>query len=136
MKFYHQLIPTKLILSPTLEEKIISWKQRDDMQTSFTALASRLCRRRQEENKKQKRQFWVRKIFTEERKGRGNGKIFLVNFLMMIKSAITGRKYTSRKYTISNVFSNILQLSHSISLISNYRQKLATENCHFFILIS
>ena len=41
------------------------------MQTSFTALASRLCRRRQEENKKQKRQFWVRKIFTEERKGRG-----------------------------------------------------------------
>ena len=41
------------------------------MQASFTALASRLCRRRQEENKKQKRQFWVRKIFTEERKGRG-----------------------------------------------------------------
>ena len=41
------------------------------MQTSCNALASRLCRRRQEENNKQKRQFWVRKIFTEERKGRG-----------------------------------------------------------------
>ena len=35
------------------------------------ALVLRRCRRRQEENKKQKRRSWVRKIFTEERKERG-----------------------------------------------------------------
>ena len=35
------------------------------------ALVLRRCRRRQEENKKQKRRFWARKIFTEERKERG-----------------------------------------------------------------
>ena len=35
------------------------------------ALVLRRCRRRQEENKKQKRRFWVRKIFTEERKEQG-----------------------------------------------------------------
>ena len=34
------------------------------------ALVLRQCRRRQEENRKQKRRFWVRKIFTEERKDR------------------------------------------------------------------
>ena len=33
-------------------------------------------------------------------------------------------------------FSKVLQLSYPILLISNYRQKLATENPHFFILIS
>ena len=37
INFYHQLIPTKLILSPNLEEKIILRKQRDGMQTSFIA---------------------------------------------------------------------------------------------------
>ena len=35
------------------------------------ALVLRRCGRRQEENKKQKRRFWVRKIFTEERKEQG-----------------------------------------------------------------
>ena len=35
------------------------------------ALVLRRYRRRQEENKKQKRRFWARKIFTEERKERG-----------------------------------------------------------------
>ena len=30
INFYRQLIPTKLILSPNLEEKILSQKQRDD----------------------------------------------------------------------------------------------------------
>ena len=42
--------------------------------------------------------------------------------------------HATRKNTISNVFSNVLQLSHSISLISNCRQKLETENYHFFII--
>ena len=34
--FYRQLIPTKLILSPNLKEKILSSKQRDGMQTFCT----------------------------------------------------------------------------------------------------
>ena len=52
------------------------------MQMSFTAsgiisFGSMLIRRRQEENKKQKRRFCIRKIFTEERKERGEwGKNF------------------------------------------------------------
>ena len=33
-------------------------------------------------------------------------------------------------------FLDVLQLSRFASLISDYRQRLATENCHFFILIS
>ena len=37
INFYRQLIPTKQILSPNLEEKILWWKQRDNMKTSFTA---------------------------------------------------------------------------------------------------
>ena len=37
INFYRQLIPTKLILSPNLEEKILSLKQRDGIQTLFTA---------------------------------------------------------------------------------------------------
>ena len=37
----------------------------------------RRCKRRQEENKKQKRRFWVRKIFIEERKERDEwGNLF------------------------------------------------------------
>ena len=36
INFDHQRILTKLILSPNLEEKSLSWKQRDGMQTSFT----------------------------------------------------------------------------------------------------
>ena len=35
------------------------------------ALVLRQCKRRQEENKKQRKRFWVRKIFTGERKERG-----------------------------------------------------------------
>ena len=42
--------------------------------------------------------------------------------------------HATRKNTISNVFLNVLQLSHSISLTANYRQKLARENSHFFII--
>ena len=53
------------------------------------ALVLRRFRRRQEENKKHKRRFWVRNIFTEERKERGEWELF-VNFLMMFESTITG----------------------------------------------
>ena len=123
------------------------------------------CRRRQGENKKQKRRFWVRKIFTEERKERNEWEnLFcelsnddleyyyrylrmsserfehLFNFVgpLIAKqdTHVIAKKVThaTRKNTISNVFSNVLQLSHSISLIPNCRQKLETENYHFFII--
>ena len=38
---------------------------------ALLALVIRQCGRRQEENKKQKRHFWVRKNFTKETKTRG-----------------------------------------------------------------
>ena len=46
------------------------------MQTSFTAsgiisFGSTSMQKAPQENKKQKRRFWVRKVFTEERKERG-----------------------------------------------------------------
>ena len=37
INFNRQLILTKLTLSPNLEEKSLSWKQRDGMQTSLSA---------------------------------------------------------------------------------------------------
>ena len=44
--------------------------RRRSLPLASLALVLRECRRRQEENRKQKRRFWVRKIFTEERKDR------------------------------------------------------------------
>ena len=52
------------------------------------ALAIRRRRRRQEEERKPKRRFWVRKIFSEERKERG----------------YTNRVIQSDRYTIRSFF--------------------------------
>ena len=46
-------------------------KQNNDILLALLALAIRRRRRRQEEERKRKRRFWVRKIFSEERKKRG-----------------------------------------------------------------
>ena len=45
--------------------------RRRSLLLALLTLVIRRCRRRQEENRKQNRRFWVRKIFTEERKERG-----------------------------------------------------------------
>ena len=45
--------------------------RRRSLPLASLALVLRQCRRRQEENRKQKRRFSVRKIFTEERKDQG-----------------------------------------------------------------
>ena len=45
--------------------------RRRSLLVASLALVLRRCKRRQEENKKQKRCFWARKIFTEERKEQG-----------------------------------------------------------------
>ena len=74
INFHFQLILTKLILLPKLEEnkenKEMACIRRSLLLASLT-LVLRRCRRRQEEDKKRKRRFWVRKIVTEERKERG-----------------------------------------------------------------
>ena len=113
------------------------------------ALVIRQCGRRQEENKKQKRHFWVRKNFTKETKKRGEWEdLFRVSLELFEhlqkkhdckKRLVITLRYLGEgcsQQALSLEFSNVSQLSHSISLVSNYRQKLATENCHFFILIS
>ena len=97
--------------------------------------------------KKQKRHFWVRKIFTEERKERGeweklfrelsnDDREYYYRYLRISpeRTIVSANKkldwkllkvtHVTRKYITSNVFSNVLQLSQSISLISDYRQKL------------
>ena len=65
-----------MTLSPNLEERFfrenkeMACRRRSLLLVSL-ALFLRRCRRCQQENKKQKRRFWVRKIFTEKRKERG-----------------------------------------------------------------
>ena len=50
--------------------------RRHSLLLASLALVLRRCRRRQEEKKKQKRRFWVRNIFSEERKERGEWENF------------------------------------------------------------
>ena len=74
INFHFQLILTKLILLPKLEENKENKEMacsRHSLLLASLALVLRLCRRRQEEDKKRKRRFWGRKIVTEERKERG-----------------------------------------------------------------
>ena len=76
INFYCQRIPTKLILSPNLEEKFFYENKevacrRCSLLLTSLALVLCWCRRCQEKNKKQKRHCWVRQILTEERKELG-----------------------------------------------------------------
>ena len=109
------------------------------------ALAIRRRRRHQEEERKPKRRFWVRKIFSKERKERGECE----NLFRELGE--DDREYYFKYIRMSperfeHLFSFVAPfitkqdtnytLSSVISFISNYRQKLATENCRILILIS